>query len=165
MFNEANLQWDKVNTYDNWYERSHETLGRQNYKWAYNRHDHHNPHTKQIGGTGIVARLAAHPRVVDKGEDTHRLGRWTWMKIEGRHQHFTKVLTAYRPHKNTSSLGTVYNQQLRYWREDQNNYTNALFNSLTPSWRSYYSHGFCWENTSLWVLMPMKMSEMVQSIK
>ena len=123
MFNEANLQWDKVNTYDNWYERSHEALGRQNYKWAHNRHDHHNPHTKQIGGTGIVARLAAHPRVVDKGEDTHRLGRWTWMKIEGRHQHCTKVLTAYRPHKNTSSLGTVYNQQLRYWREDQNNFT------------------------------------------
>ena len=70
LFNEPNIQWYKINTYDNWYERSHEALGRQNYKWAHNRHDHHNPHIKQIGGMRIVARLATHPRVVDKGEDT-----------------------------------------------------------------------------------------------
>ena len=54
---EPNLQWHKVDTHNNWYERSTQVLGPQTFQFAYNQHDRNNTSTKQMGGTGIIARL------------------------------------------------------------------------------------------------------------
>ena len=56
-------------------------------------------------------------RVLNKGEDPHRLGRWAWMLIQGRHGHHTRMVSAYRPNKSLTTAGTVYRQQLRHWRD------------------------------------------------
>ena len=63
----------------------------------------------------MIALHEAQPRVVEKGVDDSGLGRWTWMRTQGKHGHFTRVLSAYRPCKSTATLGTVYRQQLTYW--------------------------------------------------
>ena len=116
---EPNLQWHKVDTHNNWYERSTQVLGPQTFQFAYNQHDRNNTSTKQMGGMGIIARLEARPRVQAKGQDPHKLGRWTWMLMEGRHGTMVRVMEAYRPVKSMVTQGTVYNQQLRHWRDDQ----------------------------------------------
>ncbi len=50
----------------------------------------------------------------------------TWMRIQGRHGHFTRVISAYRPNKNTADTGSAYNQQQRYWRNNKSNFTCPL---------------------------------------
>lgn len=54
-------------------------------------------------------------RVVQKMLDESGLGRWTWMRIQGRHGYHVSVILAYRPCKNTATTGTAYMQQQSYW--------------------------------------------------
>ena len=39
------------------------------------------------------------------------------MLMEGRHGTMVRVMAAYRPVKSMVTQGTVYNQQLRHWRD------------------------------------------------
>jgi hypothetical protein len=41
------------------------------------------------------------------------------MLLQGRHGHHTRMVSVYRQCKNTATPGTVYNQQLRHWRDNQ----------------------------------------------
>ena len=115
MITEMGLNLPRVPAGDSWAERTRGILPRQTYQLAYNRHDIQNQHPYLPGGTGMIALHEAQPRVVEKGVDDSGLGRWTWMRIQGKHGHFTRVLSAYRPCKSTATLGTVYRQQLTYW--------------------------------------------------
>jgi len=65
------------------------------------------------------------PRTIASGTDPEELGRWSWVRIQGRDGVHTRVLSAYRPVKNTSYIGSTYQQQLRYFRS-QNNHTDPL---------------------------------------
>ena len=117
MMCEHNVRMHKLEAYHNWYERSSKTLGPQSFIFANNRTDDHNTELRQIGGTAIVAMQETKTRVLNKGEDPHRLGRWAWMLIQGRHGHHTRMVSAYRPNKSLTTAGTVYRQQLRHWRD------------------------------------------------
>ena len=55
--------------------------------------------------------------VLNKGEDPHKLGRWAWMLMQGRHGHHPRMVSAYRPNKSLTTAGTEYRQQLRHWRD------------------------------------------------
>jgi hypothetical protein len=88
--------------------------------FANNWHDKHNKLLKQMGGTAIVAMLETKTRVLKKGEDTHKLGRWAWMLLQGRHGHHTCMVSVHRPHKNLTTAGTLCNQHLGYWRDKEN---------------------------------------------
>ena len=71
----------------------------------------------QWGGTGILTLDEFRPRTFQQmGSDPTNLGRWTWARIQGRHNMFTRIVSAYKPCKNTSNLGSSYQQQLRYFR-------------------------------------------------
>ena len=50
------------------------------------------------------------------GSDKENLGRWTWARLQGRHNFFTRIISAYKPCKNTSDLGSSYQQQPSYFR-------------------------------------------------
>lgn len=52
------------------------------------------------------------------GVDTTCMGRWSWLQMEGKNGHVTRVMTAYRPCKApaTSGLITNWDQQCRYLR-------------------------------------------------
>ena len=113
----AELGWNipRMPAGNSWFERSKTTLHRQSNILACNKQDTHNTKAHMPGGTGIIALEEAQPRVVDKGVDDSGLGRWTWMRFQGRDGHFTRMISAYRPCRNSASLGTVYRQQMTYW--------------------------------------------------
>ena len=116
------LGWNikKIQPFDSWFERSKDVLLTQSYQLSCNSHDVNNHSGQQYGGTGVVALQEAQPRVVEKGTDATGLGRWTWMRLQGRHNQFVRVISAYRPCKNEGSQGTVYSQQLSYWENKKN---------------------------------------------
>ena len=81
-----------------------------------NRHEKHNK--SQRGGTCTFVVNQTTYRVHRSGSDPTGMGRWSWIQIDGKDNHRTRVLTAYRPCKppSNSSLTTTWDQQERYIR-------------------------------------------------
>ena len=52
-----------------------------------------------------------------KGSDPTKLGRWTWVRIEGKAGESTVFVSAYRPCESTNDTDTVWNQHVRYYQE------------------------------------------------
>ena len=98
-----------------WQERTRRVLPRQSYLFAHNKHDRHNTSRYQAGGTFMLALGNAQPRVIQKEADKSGLGRWTWMRIQGRQGQATSVISAYRPCRNKSSRGSVHEQHQSHW--------------------------------------------------
>ena len=88
---------------DSWIERTREFLRRQTYLFAFNKHDKHNTKRSQTGGTFTVALNEAQPRIIQKEVDDSGLGRWTWMRIQGRQGHTVSIISAYRPNNNKTT--------------------------------------------------------------
>ena len=82
---------------------------------GYNEHESLGPH--QPGGTCSLAFDHLATTVTDTGNDESGLGRWSWVKVEGKAGHVTRIISAYRPCRNGNarSLQTVYAQQRRHW--------------------------------------------------
>ena len=64
---------------------------------------------------GITADIKS--RMASKGSDPSKLGRWTWVRIEGKAGESTVFVSAYRPCKRTSGIDTVWNQHVRYYQD------------------------------------------------
>ena len=48
------------------------------------------------------------------GTDALGLGWWLWMKITGKHNYTTRVVTVYSPASSRRGVSTVYTQQLMH---------------------------------------------------
>ena len=59
-------------------------------------------------------------KILDKGQDNYNLGRWSWVRYEGKKGRILRIITAYRPTKNTKGSGSnkTYIQQLRYLEKE-----------------------------------------------
>jgi exonuclease III len=68
----------------------------------------------QLAMGDITSRISAH------GGDTTGQGRWTWQSFDGQGQRNIRVVTAYRPVRNTTNAGSVWHQQQYF--ADSNNY-------------------------------------------
>ena len=85
----------KIKPEESWTERSRDHLPRQTTLFSYNKNDEHNTSKYQAGGTFILGLNQTQSRVVSKGQDKSGLGRWTWFRIQGRHNRFTTVFSVY----------------------------------------------------------------------
>ena len=76
---------------------------------------HENFSLKQQGGTFIASTPTASQFVRDTGTDSTGLGRWSWMKVEGRTS-ATRIICAYQPCiTRKRSMSSTIAQQRRYW--------------------------------------------------
>ena len=80
---------------------------------GYNQHERFTP--RQEGGTFMAATDQIGSQITEIGSDTTGLGRWCWVKFQGRNLN-TRVVTAYQPCKpNKLASSATYAQQKRYW--------------------------------------------------
>ena len=67
------------------------------------------------GGTGMLCDGNWNSRVVNKGNDPHKLGRWSYLTLRGRNDFLVTIITAYRccvsNNVNNEGLTTAYAQQ------------------------------------------------------
>jgi hypothetical protein len=75
---------------------------------------------KQFGGTALFSLDKAAYRVVEKGQDPSRLGRWCWTRFWGKSQHTLRVITAYRPNPPGGPF-TVYAQHATFFNTSGDN--------------------------------------------
>ena len=67
----------------------------------------------QYGGVALCTIGQMATRVIDKGKDNRRLGRWAWTRYQGRGELQLRVVVVYRPNKPTGGPTTVHAQQRR----------------------------------------------------
>ena len=90
---------------------------------------HENDTRAQEGGTCIIAFDHFAGLVHSTGVDTSGLGRWSWTLIKGKHNHATRIISAYNPcTSKKTSLSSVGAQHRRYHRQrGRNKCPRALF--------------------------------------
>jgi hypothetical protein len=50
-------------------------------------------------------------RVIESGKDPRKLGRWTWLKLQGKNGINIRVITIYRPVFSNGPTSTYQQQQ------------------------------------------------------
>ena len=114
---ETNVNWNKLSNANSLYSRVKST-------WReFRTVTSHNITEKmgrcQRGGTCMFSISQVSHRVAATGKDNRGLGRWTWMELQGRGNHRTRIITAYRPglKPHETKLTTVFDQHMRYIRK------------------------------------------------
>lgn len=114
MFAEHGLNQNKIPAEDHWRERipNHFTI------IGYNKTELERAGQQQYGGTGIVSKSEITARKISHGHDESGLGRWTWIRTQGKNQKFVRFISAYRPVDNKIGESSVWNQHMRFWTEE-----------------------------------------------
>ena len=104
LMSETTLFWPQVATENKWFERvigkfrSHRAL------FGCNTTEPTRTGLQQYGGVGLVAVDETATRSREGGKDTTGLGRWVWMRFQGRNNHVTRIISIYRPCKSPGEL-------------------------------------------------------------
>ena len=67
------------------------------------------------GGTGFLAHHHFLSHKTSHGADPTGLGRWVFLTLAGRHGSSVTFFSAYRPCRNLSTVGSVWNQHVTYF--------------------------------------------------
>ena len=117
---EVNKDWRKV-PYDN-------TIWGATAGWAENRRVQvsHNKSIPpgdseyQVGGTAMLMLGEVNFRISAQGEDSRKMGRWSFTTVTGKNNVTTTIFTCYCPCRS-SSIGSAYVQQLLYMATHKDN--------------------------------------------
>ena len=118
LIQETKVQWESLEEDEQWNERWRSLSGRKHkYYFAHNRNE--SKKVKSLpGGVGIICAGRSIGRCYEHGKDHRNLGRWVWVKMNGRGDTKLVLVSAYRP---VSSSGdgpsTVIEQQRRVLSE------------------------------------------------
>ena len=111
---ECKAQWDLLNDGSQLKKLFHSEVAARTVT-AHNEHE--DDMRAQEGGTGMVGFDQLAGLIHTSGVDTTGLGRWCWFTIKGKHNHITRIITAYQPCRSKNKqLHTVYSQHRRYYR-------------------------------------------------
>ena len=115
---EANTFWPKVKMTSRLYERTKEWFEARYLKVGYNSNDT-DPPRSQPGGVATMTIDKLSYKVAASGEDPKNLGRWTWIRLQGKNNRHLRVATLYRPCVPPSGTNkvqgshTVHSQHIR----------------------------------------------------
>jgi len=114
---EDNTAWDLVSAERRPKELCRSWFESMNLHSAYNTHaENKERRTHLQGGVSIWSINDATHRVLERGVDQTGLGRWGFVRYQGRNGVTTRVYSVYRPCKSAGP-NTVYSQHIRYMAE------------------------------------------------
>jgi len=115
---EHGINWDLIPAEDQWRDRTRNIMPIHTAYFGYNKTEPKPSQEKvQWGGTGIFAMQRTIPKIIDNDVDPSGLGRWTWIKLQGKQGHHVRIISAYRPctASKQSAGNTVYEQHKRHF--------------------------------------------------
>ena len=118
---ETNKSWHLMPPSDTWNEIAKTWWKDSHRVISYNSRDISSSHLYQPGGTILTTINQYAHRVQASGVDDSKLGRWTWVSLQGKHDINTTIFSVYCPCKSTQSENTTYSQHLRYFNICQRN--------------------------------------------
>ena len=142
LMNEVGLNWRVVSADNQWVERTTGKLQGSKAVFAHNTTEPKITDTIQYGGVGIVATQELAHRIISTGKDPTNLGRWTWIRIQGKEGHTVRIATAYRPWESPGA-GTVFHQQARGLsaKADHRNPRDAMMEDLEKAIKEWKAEG------------------------
>jgi hypothetical protein len=142
MTNEVGLFWRKLLTTDQWEERAFGKMHDSTAIFAHNTTEPDITDKIQYGGVGIVASAEIKHRISQRGKDPTGLGRWAWIRTEGREGHHVRYVTAYRPCES-GGASSVFQQHARALgkNNDFRNPRKALLEDLVTAIRGWMESG------------------------
>jgi len=118
---ETNIDWRLVPEKDRLFARTREWRESIHLSFSYNVTT---PPVdrRQWGGNALFSIDKAAHRVVEKGSDPFKLGRWCWTMYRGRDNHILKVYSAYCPNPPSGPLSVFAQQRTALLqRQDERN--------------------------------------------
>jgi hypothetical protein len=94
MCPEVGLNWKAVSAENQWVERTQGKLSGSKAVFAHNTTEPAITDAIQYGGVGIVATRELAHRIISQGRDPTNLGRWVWIRIQGKEGHTVRIATA-----------------------------------------------------------------------
>ena len=113
MMSEVGLCWKKLGIEDQWFERTFGKFKATRACLAYNKTELEMTKKLQTGGVGVVAADDVVHRITEQGRDESGLGRWAWLRFQGRQGVKIRVISVYRP-CDSDGPETVNQQHQRY---------------------------------------------------
>mmetsp|Transcript_92730 Transcript_92730/g.181702 ORF Transcript_92730/g.181702 Transcript_92730/m.181702 type:complete len:229 (-) Transcript_92730:13-699(-) len=110
LFADHGLHFGKIHPEHHWNERIKPIFKDSSSILGYNVNETSlltSPH--QAGGTGITLGDDLTARKTHSGTDPTGLGRWSWIRIQGKQGFTTIFVAAYRPNDNRRDSGSVWN--------------------------------------------------------
>jgi hypothetical protein len=110
---ETNLDWPHIQEQDKLYHRSKEWWESSHVSYSHNCSGP--PRLKQQwGGTALLSCNKAVHRIIGKGIDNTKLGRWCWTRFHGQHSKTIRIFSAYCPNYPTGAF-SFYSQHSLYY--------------------------------------------------
>ena len=124
---EINLHWNKLDSSEQWHERSTGWWeGGQCSSIAFNVNDPLASATQPRGCMAISSGLTKR-RIIQKGIDERNLGRWAWIKFQGKMNRTVRFISARQCGSNVG-LSTIFSQQRSYFdKEGDNRHPREMF--------------------------------------
>jgi hypothetical protein len=142
LLNEVGLNWNAVEPGDQWSERTFGKLMGSQGTFAHNSTELGNTETIQYGGAGIVTTQELSSRIIESGRDATNLGRWVWIRLQGKEGHTVRLVTAYRPCESPGA-STVFHQQARGLsaHDDHRNPRDVMLEDLAEAIAQWQASG------------------------
>ena len=138
---ETGVNWKLLPAEDRLWERVQYWFEDRRIVYGYNSTDRLSPRS-QYGGTAIIGRNDMVTKIHSSGRDKANLGRWCWLRIQGKNQVMTRIVSAYCPCQSTpegsQGVATVYAQQLRALSTDP---LQAFWDDLETEIRDWREEG------------------------
>jgi exonuclease III len=119
---EVGCNWKNMDSYMCLQHRLDQTFGPQETRSVF-KHTIHDltGTTKQWGGTGILSKGKIRHFTKDTGGDPTGLGRWTWVRVQGKQGMILRYVSVYCPCKSKHGMLTVWTQQKTYLQSRNDN--------------------------------------------
>ena len=142
LLSELGINWRNMNNTNNWYARTKEEFQRISAVTAHNTHER-SKNQMQWGGTAIVATNNTASRVIQKGTDTSGLGRWAWIRLQGREERKIRCVSIYSPSKYSRGPLSVWQQHhtIQSTSGDELEPTEALIRDLRTAIGKWKNEG------------------------
>ena len=86
-------------------------------KISFNVHANDDTPWNYPGGTALTVDRISRGHHASNGVDSSGLGRWTWIRLEGKLNTFASYIAAYRPCHNDKDVASTWNQHVRYFSD------------------------------------------------
>ena len=142
LFAEHNLMTSMLSSGNSWQDRMN--MGRRKTFSIVKNNANDSPNYKWNRAGGVALTLTQlykgrKAKILPEDSDHTKLGRWCSARLHKERGGFTRLVSAYCPCNNINNRGTVYNQHLRYFRDEgtDGNPVDLFRRDLTASINSW----------------------------
>ena len=118
MVAEHCLNLSKLQSGQLWTDRMSMTIRGTYSAFGYNKTELCRAKWDQVGGSAVTVTKQLRAMKEAHGVDPTGLGRWSWIRVRGKHEQFVRFVSCYRPVPGGGGTGSAWSQHVRFYRSE-----------------------------------------------